>query len=174
MKMIFQHISNHDAASIKRWLDDLEQGKIQLSPDFDWWRLYESLSRESFRDNTCNSDILELAIEVHGKTDQYSNDSYNDEFSPVYLVVRALRLKSDYNSSVINSEFVLSKVKSNLDISAEDLSEEANDWRSLIIEKIRYLGRMKNWIRVILELQDATGDVYSEFTDYLRVRNSLP
>lgn len=155
------------------WLEDLNEGRESLPEDFDWDLCTERIYSIAFRESRLNPDYAKSLTLVCVYLFKEGNQGAMLSALNVRLNVLDLDLDHDING-FFAPNVIISTVKNLLDTDLETVILQSANWKSENIETIRKLRVIKNWLKIILMLEEITAQKYSEFDDWKAILPMLP
>jgi hypothetical protein len=173
MEEVLKLIESGNIESFKTWLNEVDIDSQILPENFNWYTIAEKLSAQAFNSENCNEQVAQLSIVIYERIYKLQGDE-GAFLSSLYIRLRVLKLVKNNATQTLHSKDLLALVKSKLEVNISDVKNLAENWKSLEVEKIKELRNLKNWIKVIEDLEVITEQVYEEFEDWKDLKVLLP
>jgi hypothetical protein len=170
---VIKLIESGNIESFKTWLNEVDIDSQILPENFNWYTIAEKLSAQAFNFENCNEHVAQLSIGIYERIYKLQGDE-GAFLSSLYIRLRVLKLVKNNATQTLHSKDLLALVKSKLEVNISDVKNLAENWKSLEVEKIKELRNLKNWIKVIEDLEVITEQVYEEFEGWKDLKVLLP
>lgn len=173
MEEILDLLEKNGSQFISEWLNDLIEEAEPLKKDIDWSLLTERMYSKAFRGDRIDLDYaksLTLVYEFLFK--EGDNGAILSAFN---TRLHVLNLEPDQQADTFFApDVIILTVKKLLNFEIDVVKYQAANWKTEDIEVIRKLRTIKNWLKIVLMLEEITKKTYSEFDEWKEIIHLLP